>query len=135
MNYPEELSEKGSLANPFFGLMGIDAESFGDGSAVLSMEVRPDMLNGVGWLQGGVYVSLIDEAMALAIYTVLTEKEGIATISENTNFHKGVREGKICAKARVVRRGRRIIFAEGLCYPKGCESNILARTTASFAVL
>lgn len=135
MTYPEELSKLGRGANPYFGLMGIDAESFGDGSAVLSMEVRPDMLNGAGWLQGGVYVSLIDEAMALAIYTILKEDEGIATISENTNFYKGVREGKIYAKARVVRRGRRIIFAEGFCYSENDEKNVLAKTTASFAAL
>ena len=135
MTYPEELSRLGRGANPYFGLMGIDAESFGDGSAVLSMEVRPNMLNGAGWLQGGVYVSLIDEAMALAIYTILKEDEGIATISENTNFYKGVREGKIYAKARVVRRGRRIIFAEGFCYSENDEKNVLAKTTASFAAL
>ncbi|MDD4300547.1 MAG: PaaI family thioesterase [Methanomicrobium sp.] len=135
MTYPEELSKKGRTANPYFCLMGIDAVSFGDGNAVLSMEVRPDMLNGAGWLQGGVYVSLIDEAMALAIYTLLNEKEGIATISENTNFYKGVRDGKIFAKAYVVRRGRKIIFAEGFCYPEGEESKPLARTTASFAAL
>jgi len=135
MTYPEEIKKKGREANPFFCLMGIDAESFGDGKAVLSMQVRPDMLNGVGWLQGGIYVSLIDEAMALSVCTLLGPDEGIATISENTNFYKGIRDGKIFAKAEVVRRGRKIIFVEGFCYPEGSDSNVLARTTASFAVL
>ncbi|MBP2134561.1 uncharacterized protein (TIGR00369 family) [Methanomicrobium sp. W14] len=135
MTYPEELSRKGRAANPYFGLMGIDPESFGDGSAVLKMHVRPDMLNGVGWLQGGIYVSLIDESMALAIFTVLEEGKGIATVSQTTNFYKGVREGEICAKAVVSRKGRKIIFAEGFCYVKGDEAKVLARTTASFVVV
>ncbi len=135
MNYLKDLKENGQLANPYFCLMGINAESFNEGSAVLSMDVRPDMLNGAGWLQGGVYVSLIDEAMALCVYTLLNEGERIATVSETTNFYRGVREGRIIARARVVRRGRKIIFTEGFCFLEGDESNLLAGTTASFAVL
>lgn len=113
--------------------MGIDPVSYGDGRAELTMEVRPDMLNGVGWMQGGVYVALIDEAMALAMMTVIGDGEGIATISETTQFVKGVRDGRISAKAHVVRAGRKIIFAEGFAFIEGNEDEILARTTASFS--
>ncbi|NVO67582.1 PaaI family thioesterase [Methanofollis tationis] len=133
MGYLEELSAKGQKANPFFVMMGIEPISFGDGAAVLSMQVRPDMLNGDGWLQGGVYTALVDEAMALALITVLGEGERIATISEATSFLSGVQDGMICASGRVIRKGRSVAFAEGEVTRD--DGRVLARTTASFAVL
>ena len=105
MGYLEEIKARGRAANPFFLLMGIVVDSFGNGQAELSMQVRPDMLNGVGWLQGGLYTALSDEAMALALYTALESGERIATISESTSYLEGVRDGKIIAKGRVVRKG------------------------------
>lgn len=132
MGYLEEIKSRGREANPFFVLMGIDVDSFGDGTAKLSMAVRPDMLNGVGWLQGGLYVALCDEAMALALYTVLEEGELIATISENTSYLRGVRKGLVYAEAQVVRKGRQVAFTEGRV--KDADEDLLTETRASFTV-
>jgi uncharacterized protein (TIGR00369 family) len=98
------------------------------------MQVRPDMHNGVGWLQGGVLVALADEAIALALYTLLAENEGIATISESTSFVKGVREGSITAEANVIKKGRRVAFAEAEVFSDNGEKTMLSRTSAAFAV-
>lgn len=132
MGYLEEIKKHGRAANPFFGLMGVDLESFGSGKAALSMEVRQDMLNGVGWLQGGIYAALCDEAMALALYTVLEEGESIATISENTSYLRGVRSGRVYAEAEVIRKGRQVAFTQGCV--KDAEGTLLSQTWASFAV-
>jgi acyl-CoA thioesterase len=132
MDYLENLKRLGPKANPFFRLMGIEVLSFADGKAELSMLVRPDMLNGVGWLQGGLYSALCDEAMALALYTVLDKGELIATISENTSYLRGVRGGKVYAEAQVVRKGRQIAFTEGCI--RDAENALLSRTVASFAI-
>ncbi len=132
MGYLEEMRKAGRDANPFFRLMGIEVESFGEGSAILSMNVRPDMLNGVGWLQGGLYGALCDEAMALALYTRLEEGEQIATISESTSYLRGVRNGKIRARAEIVRKGRQVAFLEGCVTDAG--DVLLSKTTASFTI-
>ena len=68
MNYLERIRSMGRDANPFFRLMGIEVEQAGDGQGVISMKVRPDMLNGEGWLQGGIFTALADEAIVLGIY-------------------------------------------------------------------
>jgi acyl-CoA thioesterase len=133
MGYFEEIKIKGRKANPFFMLMGIDVDSFGQGEAELSMMVRPDMLNGVGWLQGGLYAALCDEAMALALYSVLEEGERIVTISETTSFLQGVRDGRILSSARVIRKGRQVAFTEG--WVKTAEDALLSQTEASFMVI
>ena len=132
MSYIEEIKRRGRDANPFFSLMGIEIGSYGKGRAELILTVRPDMHNGVGWLQGGLYIALCDEAMALALFTALEEGSSIATISESTSFLQGVRNGRIKARAEVVKIGRRVAFMEGqVCSEDG---SVLTETHASFAI-
>ena len=134
MSYSEKIKRDGRRANPFFCMMGIDVVSMEPGKAELKMQVRPDMHNGVGWLQGGMLAAIADEAMALALYPMLAETEGIATISESTSFIKGVREGVIHAEGRVIKKGRRVAFTESEVFIQDPEKTILSRTSAAFAV-
>ena len=134
MSYLEKIQKDGRQANPFFCLTGIDVVKVEPGRAVLGMQVRPDMHNGVGWLQGGMLVAIADEAMALALYTLLEKNEGIATIAESTSFIKGVRKGAILAEARVIKKGRRVAFMEAEVRAHDGEKTLLTRTTASFAI-
>ncbi|MFA4861552.1 PaaI family thioesterase [Methanoregula sp.] len=114
--------------------MGIEIVTSGPGKSVLKMPVRPDMQNGVGWLQGGLLVALADEAMVLALYPLLAPDEGIATISESTSFVKGTRSGVIVAEGTVLKKGRRVAFCEGEVRMENGENVLLSRTTAAFAV-
>ncbi len=134
-SYLQAIRERGREANPFFRLMGIDVLQVGQAEATLTMSVRPDMLNGVGWLQGGIFVSLADEAMALALYAALGEKTRIATVTESTSFLKGIRGGTVIATGRVVKAGRRLAFTEGDVRSETPSGDLLARTAAVFAVL
>lgn len=134
VGYIDDIKRVGRDANPFFTMMGIVVDEFGDGQARLSMDVRPDMLNGAGWLQGGVYVALADEAIALALYTLLADNEEIATIDEHTSFIKGVNTGTVTATGRVIRKGRRVAFADGEVR-SAADGTLLSRTSASFAVI
>lgn len=133
-SYYDRIRNNGSKANPFFCQMGIEVVSADEGKAILKMAIRPDMYNGVGWLQGGLLVALADEAMALAIYTQLVDGEGIATISESTSFLKGVREGVVFAEGRVIRKGRRVAFCEGDVWTENESRSLVSRTSAAFAV-
>ena len=135
MSYFEAIRKHGREANPFFVMMGIDVVSIGEGTARLSMKVRPDMHNGVGWVQGGILTAVADEAMALALYTVLSPGERIATISETTSFLKGARDEVLVATGRVVRKGRRVAFTESEVRRENAEGEILARCAAAFAIL
>lgn len=133
MSYLEEIKRRGRDANPFLTSMGAEIGPYGNGKAELILTVRPDMHNGVGWLQGGLYVALCDEAMALALFTALDEGTGIATISESTSFLQGVRSGRIAARAQVVKTGRRVAFVEGRVFSE--DESVLTETHASFAII
>ena len=132
MSYLEEIKKRGRSANPFFVLMGIDVVSFGDGESRLEMDVRPDMMNGAGFLQGGIFTALADESMALALFTVLDDGARIATISENTTYLRGVKEGRITARGRVSKTGRHFAFVEGWVEK---DEEMLSKTSASFAII
>jgi uncharacterized protein (TIGR00369 family) len=136
MSYIEEIRTLGRDANPFFRLMGINLGPLEKGVAELSMQVRPDMLNGVGWLQGGLFTALCDEAMALALFTILDEDEdeGIATISESTSFFQGIREGRIKAVGRVKKKGQSVAFMEGMV-TNSDDGSRLSETVASFVIM
>jgi acyl-CoA thioesterase len=133
MGYLESVRQRGRDANPFFQLMGIELGNYGNGEAELFMLVRPDMHNGVGWLQGGLFTALCDEAMALALFTVLEAGAGIATISESTSFLQGIRNGRIRAAGKGVKKSRRVAFMEGTVMSE--DGTILTETRASFAIM
>jgi acyl-CoA thioesterase len=134
MSYIERIRDHGRDANPFFCLMGIDVVSLENGKTTLSMRVRDDMLNGEGFLQGGMFTALADEAMVLAIYSLLEEDQVIATISESTSFMRGAGPGTVLvAEGRVIKKGRRVVFSEADVRLDG-QQDIIARSSASFAI-
>ena len=132
--YVEKIASIGARANPTFETLGIEPVSWGEGQAILKMTVTPGMLNGSGFLQGGFYVILADEAVALAILAVAGEEEGTATISETTSYFRGVTEGVIYGVARIVRKGRRIVFAEGEVRKGSPDGELLSRTVVSYTM-
>jgi acyl-CoA thioesterase len=134
MSYIERIRSQGRDANPFFLLMGIDVASLEKGKATLKMRVRDDMLNGEGYLQGGMFTALADEAMVLSIYSLLEEDHVIATISESTSFMRGAGPGIVLvAEGRIIKIGRRVAFSEADVRLEG-QNDVIARSSASFAI-
>lgn len=134
MHYFQLILARGRAANPFFCLMDIDIGEINPGEATLRMPVRADMHNGEDWLQGGMFTALADEAMVLAIYSVLLEGETLATISETTSFMRGARDGVLIARAKVVKKGRRVAFAEAEIWHDSPGGPLLSRSTAAYAI-
>ena len=133
--YTEKITKVGAYANNTFQTLGIEPVSWGNSSAVLKMEVTERLHNGAGVLQGGFYTILGDEAIALAIHAELDAGENAATISETTDFLKGIKEGTVYASARITKKGRRVIFAEAEVHEGSVDGKVLSRTSASYLVL
>jgi acyl-coenzyme A thioesterase PaaI-like protein len=72
--------------------------------------------------------------MVLAIYPLLGHDERIATISETTSFFAGADDGVLIARGRLVKQGRRVVFAEGDILAEGSD-RVIARSAAAYAVL
>jgi len=132
--YAEKIASIGASANPTFMTLGITPVSWGGGKAVLKMNTADTFHNGVGFLQGGFYVIIADEAIALAILAELDPGSGTTTISETTEFIRGTKDDEIFAVAKIIRKGRRIIFAEAEVRRGSVDGDLLSKTTASYLV-
>jgi len=132
--YAEKIASIGAQANPTFMSLGITPVSWGEGKAVLKMTAKKEFHNGIGFLQGGFYVILADEAIALAVLAELDPGFGTTTISETTEFIRGTKDDEIFAEAKIIRKGRRIIFAEAEVRRGSTEGDLLSKTTASYLI-
>ena len=94
---------------PFAQLLGIKVDSMEPGHAVLSLEMRDDLMRNRGIAHGGVAATLIDSAMAMAIQPMLGANESTTTVDLTIHYLRPLREGTARASARVVRAGRRVI--------------------------
>jgi uncharacterized protein (TIGR00369 family) len=110
--------------------IGAKVEEVEPGHAVISIEVEEFHLNGAGTLHGGVYASLIDNAMGLSVLALVGVRT--ATIEMNVHFLGAVREGRITCESEVVHRTRRTATAEAKV--RDAEGNLVALGTGAFRV-
>jgi uncharacterized protein (TIGR00369 family) len=123
--------EKG--LNPFLGFFGIILEELKEGYARFQMPVRPEYMQGAGFMQGGVIVALADEAIAHAIMTVLEPGTGLTTIELKSNFLAPVRDGELTAEATVFKKGRTVIIGD--CLVMNDDDKEVLRCSATFLAI
>jgi uncharacterized protein (TIGR00369 family) len=110
--------------------IGAKVEDVEPGRSVITIEVKDIHLNGAGTLHGGVYASLIDNAMGLAVLALVGVRT--ATIEMNVHFLGAVNAGRITCRSEVVHRTRRTATAEAKV--RDSEGNLVAMGTGAFRV-
>lgn len=114
-----EKNQRGETQSPIAEHLAMKQVAFGRGEATYEMEVRTEISNVLGVIQGGIVTALADAAMAAASVTILDDQEitnsAITTIDIFARFIRPVSlEGttKLRADARVVRAGGRLVWSE-----------------------
>jgi uncharacterized protein (TIGR00369 family) len=110
--------------------IGAKVERVEPGRSTISIEVENIHLNGAGTLHGGVYASLIDNAMGLSVLALVGLRS--ATIQMNVHFLGAVSEGRITCESEVLHRTRRTATAEAKV--RDAEGNLVALGTGAFRV-
>jgi uncharacterized protein (TIGR00369 family) len=100
--------QKALATVPFARLIGIELEEIGSGTATISLKVRKELTQNQGMVHGGAVASLIDTATAFAILTLLEPSEKVTTVDLTISYLRPVTRGRLRARARVVRAGRRL---------------------------
>lgn len=100
------------------------------GRASLYIDVQDFHLNGAGSLHGGVYASLMDNTMGLALISQVGVRT--ATIDLNVHFLGAVREGRITCRAEIVHQTRRLATLEAKVHDS--EGTLVALGTGTFRV-
>jgi acyl-CoA thioesterase len=114
---------------PFADYVGIDVVSFGDGKAVVSVDLRRDLHNRRGVAHGGVIATMLDSAMAIASRTIA---EGVTlggTIGLNIQF-TAPGTGKMIAEGRVQHSTPSLSFCYGEV--RDDAGALLATATSTF---
>ena len=110
--------------------IGAKVEEVEPGRSVISIDVEDIHLNGAGTLHGGVYASLIDNAMGLSVAALVGLRT--ATIALDVHFLGAVRQGSIRCSSEVVHRTRRIATVEAKV--RDAEDNLVAMGTGTFRI-
>jgi uncharacterized protein (TIGR00369 family) len=110
--------------------IGAKVEEVEPGRSVITIDVEDVHLNGAGTLHGGVYASLIDNAMGLSVLALVGVRT--ATIEMNVHFLGAVSDGRITCQSHVVHRTRRTATAEAKV--RDSEDNLVAMGTGAFRV-
>jgi len=108
----------------------VKVEEVEPGRAVLYIDAEEIHFNGNGTLHGGVYTSLIDNAMGLSVSSLVGLRT--ATTQMNVHFLGAVREGRITCRSEVIHRTRRTATAEAHVYDG--EENLVAMGTGAFRI-
>ena len=110
--------------------IGAKVEEVQPGKSVIYIDVEDTHLNGTGTLHGGVYASLIDNAMGLSVLALVGVRT--ATIEMNVHFLGAVSDGRITCESEVVHRTRRTATAEAKV--RDAVGNLVAMGTGAFRV-
>lgn len=102
----------------------------GEGTAVVTITVRPEFLHGGGLVHGSVYFFVMDDAATFAANSLVTEGNFFMTSAFNMHFLRPTNAGMIKATATVVNRSRRRMLVDVVA--EDDNGRLLARGTGTF---
>ena len=89
----------------FNELLGLEITERHDDGVTIECPVRPDLMNGMGVLHGGVTATVADAAMGIGLSHVLGKDRAITTVEMKINYMHPVVSGKVVARSYVLRIG------------------------------
>ena len=89
-------------------LLGMEFLGAARGEARVALELREELTRNEGLMHGGAVASLMDTASAFAVMSLLEPGQSTVTIDLTIHFLRPVLRGRVEARARVLRAGRRI---------------------------
>jgi uncharacterized protein (TIGR00369 family) len=111
-------------------LRAIDPEK---GTIRVEFEAKPEFLNPIGTVQGGMLTAMLDDTMGPAAAAHLGGDAFCQTLELKTSFLRPARAGTLYGEGRVVHRGRDVVFVEGRL--EDGEGRLIATATATTRII
>ena len=105
------------------------------GLARMSFWADERLLNPNGVVQGGFLTAMLDDTMGPAGVTLLEPGQMVPTLELKTSYLRPARPGPLYSEARVVHRGRSIVFTEATLSDSDGQPVATATGTATIASL
>lgn len=117
------------LKVPFLSHLGVRAEMAEGGQSRLSLELRPELMNSFEVSHGGVILTMLDVAMAVAARTARGHNGGVMTVDMSVSFIRSAK-GRIVAEGTMLRGGSSLCFCEGQAFDQSGE--LIAKSIGTF---
>jgi uncharacterized protein (TIGR00369 family) len=119
---------------PFVKEMGMELLLGEGGNSRLELAIRPEHMNGWGAVHGGVTMSVLDVAMAVAARSLEPDGKGVVTIEMKTSFMQaGPPRGRLAATGICVHRTSSMAFCEAEARDDG--GRLVAKASGTFKFL
>lgn len=112
-------------------VLGIRIEEIQADGCVVSLDIKPHMLNPHGIAQGGVTYSLADYACGMAAFVRLGSAN-MVTQDMLLRYHGPARLGRVTARAQVLYKGTRTLTVTSVVQQ---NETLIASASATFAIL
>lgn len=117
--------------NAFIHTCGIEVRKMERDYAVLGTTARPDLLNPMGMLHGGLLYTLADCSSGVA---ARTDGRLYVTQSGSLNYIHNVAEGDVYAESHVLHRGRTVCTVDVKIYSTATGTLLAAGMFSMFAM-
>ena len=97
--------------SPFLQLLGVRLTRLHKDGITIECPFAPNLSNVFGGIHGGVSATLADAAAAFAIHQQHGAFRRITTVDLKINYFRPVMEGKLFARARMLRMGSKLCTA------------------------
>ena len=118
---------------PFNALLGIRVLRFHSDGLTVECAVKEELLNSAGVLHGGVLATLADAAVGIALARHFEGKRPFTTTELKINYMRPVSEGKVRARARLLKVGTRLCV--GSVEMKNAADQMVAAALLSYMLL
>jgi uncharacterized protein (TIGR00369 family) len=96
---------------PFNTLLGVRLLRLHADGVTIGCTVRDELRNGAGVLHGGVAATLADVSVGVALTRHLGRPRAATTVEMKINYLRPVKDGKVTARAHLVRVGKNLCTA------------------------
>ena len=114
---------------PFASHLGVQLVEQGGGRCVLMLNIKPEHMNRFEVAHGGVVMTLLDIAMALAVSSLDPEALGTITVEMKSMFMAPA-TGTVTVEGRCLHLGKSVALCEGKVH--GPEGKLLATGSGTF---
>ena len=119
------------LKVPFIKELGVEFISAANGRSVVALDLTDWHLNSWAVAHGGVFMSLLDVAMAVAAWSLNAGAEGGVTVEMKTSFLQPAKAGsRLIASGHAFHSSRTLAFCEGEI--RDTDDRLIAKAMGTF---
>ncbi len=118
-----------AIESPFIDMLGMQFIKAEDGESEVRMPLQHEHLNTWGIAHGGVTMTMLDAALAIAARSVAGDGVGVVTVEMKVNFMQPGR-GELTGFGRVLHRSTTMAYCEGEI--RDSEGHFVAKALGTF---